>query len=271
MKASVIIPCKGRPELLDRLLISIINSRNADSCEIIVVDDFSEPEIQSNKLREQDKIIRLPRSSGAAVARNVGIDRAIGDVIYLIDSDDVVLFRDFITDSDFALSNNCLCFSSVHSQNYKSKFPSEVNKSDFFYRVLVDNPFLCQTSSLYFPKALGLEFDESLHKHQDWDFVYSQVLRRGIPVKKGPGLIFFDRSDKSSLSRKRESSLSEPWLHKMYNSNSYSDMNFLKYHLVGQYKDSFSLYCFITQSIKYLVTRRLTFITFLKKCYVRFF
>ena len=76
-----------------------VNSALAqDDCrvEVIVIDDASTDDTAAivEGLRRRDArvhLIRASRSAGAAAARNLGIDRAVGEWIAVLDGDDVIL------------------------------------------------------------------------------------------------------------------------------------------------------------------------------------
>jgi glycosyltransferase involved in cell wall biosynthesis len=270
MLASVVIPCKGRVELLNRLLRSILKSENSDLVEIIVVDDNSDIPIHSDVLRDHDKIIRLKKSCGAAVARNIGIENSLGKVIFLFDSDDYIIEHDFKVSSEFALKNNSLCYCSIISKNYKSKFPDVVEKSNFFQEIFKEHPFICQTSSLYFPKALNLKFDETLPKHQDWDFIYYSCLMSEVDVIRGAGIIYFDRDDKNSLSRKHDFNVSLPWLKKLKNDITTEEFEFVNYNILARFPTVYKFDVFFLNSIRLLLKKKVTLYTVCKYIYFRF-
>lgn len=87
---SIIIPNYNRAELISRAIKSVLD-QDYNNFELIVVDDCSIDnswdvisEIIDNRLRAY----RLNKNSGAAAARNFGIDKAKGIYISLLDSDD---------------------------------------------------------------------------------------------------------------------------------------------------------------------------------------
>lgn len=91
---SIIIPYFNSSIYLDRLFLTISDYINKD-CEIIIVDDCSRDE-EIVKLEEKissvnAKNIFLKRcdvNSGAAFARQIGVDLASGEYILFLDSDD---------------------------------------------------------------------------------------------------------------------------------------------------------------------------------------
>ena len=220
--ATVIIPAKGRPHLLERAISSVLSQDNSQDVEIIVIDDGSSPPLVPSGLRAQDKIIRQELSIGAAKARNVGINEAGADLIYLLDSDDYFIKRDYLGDKS-DISVNDIGFCDILSQGYISAYPQLVGRLEFFPFVFHRHKHICQTSSLVFLKSSGLRFDPNLPKHQDWDFVFTQGIINGFRVRRLPGTIFFDRSDTHSVSRLQSSSRSLQWLNKLREMNLLSE------------------------------------------------
>ncbi|EDM67457.1 hypothetical protein PE36_00489 [Moritella sp. PE36] len=257
MLATVVIPARGRSELLDRTVKSIKNCSGSDDVEIIIIDDFSERKITCEYLTSQDSIVYLSENSGAAVARNIGIDNAKGDLIYLMDSDDYIIERDFVTDHKRYKDTNCLWFSDIQSQGFKSNYPEEIFIKDFFNSIFFKFPHVCQTSSLFFDRKLNIKFDESLPKHQDWDFVLFSALIEGTKVKKGNGTIFFDRGDRKSLSRGSKGDLSNVWYSKLLGAVD-RDFNFnqIRYFLFSQYLSNYKWSQFTSNSLKLILTNK---------------
>ena len=86
---SVVIPTYNRWPLICRAVDSVL-SQTVKPDEIIVVDDGSEDNTHSHLLQRYGKKINLLQqtNSGVSAARNAGIDKATGDWIALLDSDD---------------------------------------------------------------------------------------------------------------------------------------------------------------------------------------
>jgi glycosyltransferase involved in cell wall biosynthesis len=266
--ASVIIPAYGRVDSLDRAIQSIKRCNGAKNVEIIVVDDCSPIPITWDFLQENDRVIRLDNNSGAAIARNVGIENARGQLIYLLDNDDYIVERDFESDARAYADTGALYYSQIESQNYRSDYPSELEEADFFDAIFFRYPHIAQTSSLFFDRNVSIRFDESLPKHQDWDLVLFGAIKKGIPVKHGSGKIFFDRGDKNSLSRAYHGHKSEVWYKKIvraYGTDVKQNKSLVTYYLFSQYLTHTSWWSFSKESVKLIVSRQLPVITLIKK------
>jgi len=104
MQVSAVIPTYGRPEDLSKLLNSLLRQA-VKPLEIIVVDDKTPTDVikvvcDEYKAKCQRANINLiyiknPRKRSAAVARNVGTEKARGEFILFLDSD-IILYPDFI-------------------------------------------------------------------------------------------------------------------------------------------------------------------------------
>jgi glycosyltransferase involved in cell wall biosynthesis len=271
INSTVIIPAHGRQDLLDRAIKSILDCNGSELVQVIVIDDGSPIPIQNGMCRPQDHLLRNETPVGAAVSRNMGIDLAIGDVIYLLDSDDYIIERDFINGFSFIKNSNALVYSTIYSQNFSSCYPELISKNDFFYYIFFKFSHIAQTSSLAFSKKLGIRFDESLPKHQDWDLVFTCLINE-IPVIKGPGSIFFDRSDKGSLSRTYNGNKSIPWFDKLsiLVSNDKALLKLIKFYIFSKFITHYSWKYFIFDSSTYLFTGKLKPVNLVKLYLHRF-
>ncbi len=88
---SVIIPVYQSAATIGRAIESVLQ-QSAPAREIIIIDDGSTDDLDSALAPFRDNIIFIRKSnSGAADARNMGIARARGDFIALLDADDMWL------------------------------------------------------------------------------------------------------------------------------------------------------------------------------------
>lgn len=90
---SIITPLYNSQEYIEETIQSILN-QNYSNWELIVVDDCSRDESLAivGEFANKDsriKIIKLEENSGAAIARNTGIENAKGRYIAFLDSDDL--------------------------------------------------------------------------------------------------------------------------------------------------------------------------------------
>lgn len=89
-KVSVIIPVHNSEKYIQECINSVIN-QTYKNLEIIIIDDKSTDNsvnIIKNIKDKRIKLIELSVNSGAAIARNKGIEASTGDYICFLDSDD---------------------------------------------------------------------------------------------------------------------------------------------------------------------------------------
>ena len=84
---SVILTTYERRELVESALASVFAQTTAAG-DVIVVDDGSTDGTAAFLRQQPIQLVRVPHSGNPAVARNAGLDRARGDSIAFLDSDD---------------------------------------------------------------------------------------------------------------------------------------------------------------------------------------
>lgn len=92
-KASIVIPAYNAGAYITRTLDSIL-SQSLEDFECLVIDDGSTDNTAELVNSYQDQRIRLFRqanSGGPAAPRNVGLENARADYIFIFDSDDIML------------------------------------------------------------------------------------------------------------------------------------------------------------------------------------
>jgi glycosyltransferase involved in cell wall biosynthesis len=89
---SVIVPVYNRADVLEQALRSVLDQTFQDF-EIVVIDDGSSDHPEEVVARMNDPRIHIisKQNGGGAAARNLGFDRAQGQYVALLDSDDVFL------------------------------------------------------------------------------------------------------------------------------------------------------------------------------------
>lgn len=91
MDLSVVIPTYNRAAFLGEALQSVAR-QTVQPAEVIVVDDASTDDTEFCVRSSASRALyhRLPQRSGAAVARNEGVEVAKGEVVVFLDSDDLL-------------------------------------------------------------------------------------------------------------------------------------------------------------------------------------
>ena len=86
LRVSVVIPVYNGGDRFKRCLNSLAQSHRQPD-ELIVVCDDPKDDSWKVALQYGADVIRLPRNSGAAAARNRGAEQASGDIIFFVDAD----------------------------------------------------------------------------------------------------------------------------------------------------------------------------------------
>ena len=119
MKISIVIPVFKVADFIGKCIESVAN-QDYEHLEVILVDDASPDNsidiavdiINASCRSEIFKIVRHESNRGLSAARNSGIERASGDFLYFLDSDDTLPERntisslaDCIADADIVIGN----------------------------------------------------------------------------------------------------------------------------------------------------------------------
>lgn len=181
MLFSIVITTYGRALKIERALKSVINQKDIEEYEIIVVDDNGKG--TSNQLETEKKVLKYngvkylvqEKNKGANAARNRGIIEAKGEYICLLDDDDEFLenklscFKKkiFLENPDLVYSNANLIDISTNKvketnlPKYKNlKF--EILRGNF----IGSNSFVCLKKDAVLEAGL---FNENLKSCQDWE------------------------------------------------------------------------------------------------------
>ncbi len=181
---SVVIPAYQAAQFIGDALDSVI-AQTLPALEIIVVDDGSTDELDA-ALEPYLPKIRLLRqtNAGEAAAKNTGVSAARGDLIAILDADDIFLPRrlealvelatarpdlDLITTDAFMVVDGTVlrrCFDGT----FRFAQPPDQRRA-----ILTDNflPFVAVRRTAFL--AVG-GFDESLRKVPDWDCWIRMIL-----------------------------------------------------------------------------------------------
>jgi glycosyltransferase involved in cell wall biosynthesis len=184
---SVIIPTYNRAQFLPQALDSVLEQTFQD-LEIIVIDDCSTDHTPDVLRPYQSRIVysRVPENRGVAYARNLGLQRAQGDYIAFLDSDDfwksekLQKQRDFLKKCPEYSLVATQCLVKVIDDNFQTL--EYVLKEEVHYELSYENifkrPFIMPSSLLVKKQCfqeIGL-FDESLRVLEDID-MYLRMAR----------------------------------------------------------------------------------------------
>ena len=90
-KISIIVPVYNVEKYVDNCISSILN-QSYKNIELIIIDDKSTDDSYEiiSKYSKKAIILQNKKNSGLSYTRNVGLDKATGDYISFIDSDDYI-------------------------------------------------------------------------------------------------------------------------------------------------------------------------------------
>ena len=179
---SIIIPVYNVAPYLREALDSVVN-QTYENLEIIVVDDGSTDgsgDICDEYCSDSRAVVIHQVNRGVSAARNSGLDRATGDYIAFLDSDDAY-YPDFIKRMLVAIENADVaeCQFTRHQLDLSSHGePVLMVKEGYYDRVQVLRALLdgrlppCVNNKLYRRKLWNeIRFREG-HFYEDWDVLF---------------------------------------------------------------------------------------------------
>lgn len=171
---SIITPSYNSSFFIDKTINSIL-AQSYKNWELIIIDDCSRDnscELIQHYVDQDPRInlIRLETNSGAAVARNVGIENATGRFIAFLDSDDIWLPEKLEKQVQFMLENDyALTYTRYHQVNENGElvgelyFPPQIN-----YRKLLKTCVIGCLTAMYDTHKLGKVYFPLIRKRQDF-------------------------------------------------------------------------------------------------------
>lgn len=183
-KISIITPSYNQGEYLERTIKSILN-QNYDNLEYIIIDGGS-TDASVEIIKKYNKHLAYwvsEKDKGQSQAINKGFQKASGDIITWINSDDQLLHNALFKVADYFEKNDDIAL--IHGRtilyNDKSRQIRGANAKDLDCRYLAGMPFP-QPSSFFKREIIdnhGL-LDESLHFGMDYDLLCKIALNHKI-------------------------------------------------------------------------------------------
>jgi len=167
---SVILTTFDRRELVARALASVFAQTTA-AYETIVVDDGSTDGTAEFLTHQPVDVLRVPHSGNPAIARNAGLDRARGDLIAFLDSDDSLRPNALKDLSAALMAQPAAGFAYGDYEPDPGLRPLPPPVGDIFDRLL-ESDFLVTGAVLFRRALLGPVggFDPHCSPAEDWDF-----------------------------------------------------------------------------------------------------
>jgi Glycosyl transferase family 2 len=189
---SIVLATRDRPELLTRAMASVIAQRYP-SWELVVVDDGSGDGTKAVIAEQGDSRIAFvegPRR-GLGAARNVGLDRARGDVVGYLD-DDNVMDPSWLQAVAYVFANredvDVMYGVSVAEHRVPGSLAEDGWRPAYWQLPWSRETLLCENvtdaGAIAHRRDLdGARFDEELPSCEDWDLLLRLTERRdALPV-----------------------------------------------------------------------------------------
>ncbi len=218
MILSVIIPAYNRATVLPQAIKSVF-AQGFEDLEVIVVDDASGDNTQSviTAMAQSDPrivYIRHPHNQGGAAARNTGIERARGEYIAFLDSDDEWLPHKLARqmelfgklDASYGVVYTGLQV--IYEDKKKGEVFRASHRGSFLNELLICNCVRTLSSVVvkrHFLQAVG-GLDPRLKSCQDWDLYIRLMKLCPFECIEDPLVVYYvNKEDPSRISNTRAS------------------------------------------------------------------
>lgn len=222
---SVVMPVYNSATTLGAAIRSVLTQTHSD-LELLVTDDVSSDnsmELLTEFARQDARVLpeRAPERGGAGRARNLAINRARGDYVAFLDSDDMWLPEKLERQTAFAAGGDApLTFTSY----YKMDADHEGESTDFVpngrvvqaresvdYRAMLVQDHIGALTAMYDRNALGTRLMPEMPKRQDYA-LWLSIMRDGAQARGLPEPLAVYRAQRAgSLSSNKLSLVPYNW------------------------------------------------------------
>lgn len=183
MKFSIVIPTYNRAYCIEKTIDSVLKQKYT-SWELLIIDDLSADntvQLIKDKYIYKDKRIKLlirnsDQPKGANMCRNIGIKNSSGEYIALLDSDDRWLPSRLDKAAKYLKSTraDCIFSGALEYKNDKLRIRNSrgLQEGENYFDFLLSDDTYAPSPSLILKSTIAkvINFDVSLHRHQDYDF-----------------------------------------------------------------------------------------------------
>ena len=216
-RVSIIMPVYNSEKYLPDAIQSVLN-QTYTNWELIVIDDCS-TDSSFNYVKQiaathtQIIPLQLPTNSGAAVARNLGIDYANGKYIAFLDADDLWLPEKLKIQVDFMEKNNsaisCTFYAVLNEAGQPTNKIITAPPKITYKQLLKNNTIGCLTA-MYNVLVCGKQKMPLIRKRQDYG-LWLNILKAGHTAETIPEVLAQYRTGADSLSGNKLKVLSYNW------------------------------------------------------------
>lgn len=207
------MPAYNAEDYIEYSIQSVINQSWYD-WELIIINDFSTDKTVSLVDSFDDKriiLISLKQNSGAAVSRNIGIEKARGKYLAFLDSDDLwhpdklKIQVEFMENND--INFTCTMFSNFSNDGKLIDITKNSPTLDY-EGVLKNNPG--NSTVMYNAETLGKFFIPNIRKRNDF-VMWLKVIKEAKVLYGIPEVLTYYRVRENSLSSNKASLLKYQW------------------------------------------------------------
>jgi len=191
---SVVLPTRNRKAGLKRAIESVA-AQSYENWELVVINDDARGSPLPNDHMTDDHIrVVESRGLGVGAARNLGLDRATGDIITFLDDDNVmdphwlksvVLILEEHPEANVMIGAQIVSPEPGSSDAYSVRFPGTFN-----WTLLADYNFV-DMGMLAHRAQTEVRFDEDLPAFVDWDYVVRLTVETAPVVAPALSGIYF--------------------------------------------------------------------------------
>lgn len=243
-QVSVIIPNYNGEKYVEQAIRSVLD-QTYENFELIIVDDMSTDDSIGiiNKYIKYDNrvsLIRLRKNCGVAMARNIGIKKAAGKYIALLDNDDFWEDDKLERQVNLAMKGADIVYCSydfVDENNNKIKKPFIVPDRTDYNKMLTSSVISC-SSCFIKSDLLKDHLFKTQYYHEDY-LLWMELLKLNVVVLGDSKVLMHYRQVKGSRSNKKVNAAKERWniYRKALGLNRYkSILSFIQYALKGVIK-----------------------------------
>lgn len=210
---SIVMPAYNSETFIHEAIQSVLN-QTYQNWELLIVDDCStDNTIQIIDSFEDDRIhvFGLKENSGAAVARNYAIDRAQGDYMAFLDSDDLWHPEKLERQLTFMIERNIDFSSTMYANIDKNKKIFDVTRNHptlDYNGILKYNPG--NSTVMYKAKKLGKYFIPDIKKRNDF-VMWLKVIKDAKILYGLPEVLTYYRVRQDSLSSNKSNLVKYQW------------------------------------------------------------